>query len=151
MIGGDFNTPVVHQDLVNSAMGPMYMPFGGVTGAGLGGYNTSYFGGIQMQRQLDHDKISLMNHKENQDSSTMKKALGALVLILGLGAIAPLRKSIKKAGGAGKYLSNQWNAIVNAFKGNKPIKNSKSAATNNGQKVNWWQKLKNKWKKSPKS
>ena len=146
MIGGDFNTPVVHQDLANSAMGPMYMPFGGV----IGGYNTSYLGGVQMQRQLDHDKISLMNRKENQDSSTMKKALGALVVILGLGAIAPLRKSIKKAGGIGKYLSNQWKAIVNAFKGNKPIKNSKPATTNNGQKVNWWQKLKNVFKKSPK-
>lgn len=146
MIGGDFNTPVVHQDLANSTMGPMYMPFGGV----IGGYNTSYLGGVQMQRQLDHDKISLMNRKENQDSSTVKKALAAMVVILGLGAIAPLRNSIKKAGGIGKYLNNQWKAIVNAFKGNKPIKNNKPATTNNGQKVNWRQKLKNVFKKSPK-
>lgn len=116
------------------------MPFGGV----VGGYNTSYLGGVQMQRQLDHDKISLMKQKENQDKSTMKKALVALAVIIGLGSIAPLRKSIKKAGGIGKYLNNQWKAIVNAFKGNK------TATTNNGQKVNWWQKLKNVFKKSPK-
>ncbi len=140
MLGGDFNTPIVHQDLANSTMGPMYMPFGGV----VGGYNTSYLGGVQMQRQLDHDKISLMKQKENQDKSTMKKALVALAVIIGLGSIAPLRKSIKKAGGIGKYLNNQWKAIVNAFKGNK------TATTNNGQKVNWWQKLKNVFKKSPK-
>lgn len=140
MLGGDFNTPIVHQDLANSTMGPMYMPFGGV----VGGYNTSYLGGVQMQRQLDHDKISLMKQKENQDKSTMKKALVALAVIIGLGSIAPLRKSIKKAGGIGKYLNNQWKAIVNAFKGNKTV------TTNNGQKVNWWQKLKNVFKKSPK-
>ena len=140
MLGGDFNTPIVHQDLANSTMGAMYMPFGGV----VGGYNTSYLGGVQMQRQLDYDKISLMKQKENQDKSTMKKALVALAVIIGLGSIAPLRKSIKKAGGIGKYLNNQWKAIVNAFKGNK------TATTNNGQKVNWWQKLKNVFKKSPK-
>ena len=35
MLGGDFSTPIVHQDLINSSMGPMYMPFGGVTGYGI--------------------------------------------------------------------------------------------------------------------
>lgn len=145
MIGGDFNTPVMYQDLVNSTMAPIYMPFGGITGIGLGGYNTSYLGGIQMQKQLDHDKVSLMHKKETEDKSTMKKALMALAVILGLGAIPLVRKNIKKAGGAVKYLKNKWNDIVNAFKGNKTTKQSSKQTT-----IKWWQKLKNKFKKSPK-
>ena len=43
MIGGDFDTPMVYQDLANSTMGPMVMPpLGGITG----GYNTSYLATI---------------------------------------------------------------------------------------------------------
>lgn len=137
MIGGDFNTPVMYQDLANSTMPPMYMPFGGVIGSGFVG-NTPYLGGIQMQRQLDHDKLTLMHQKENQDKSTMKKVLGAFVLILGLGSIPLLRKSIKKAGGFNKYLKNKWDAIINSFKGNKT------------SKPGFWQKIKNKFKRTPK-
>ena len=32
MIGSNFDTPVMYQDLANSTMGPMYMPFGGMYG-----------------------------------------------------------------------------------------------------------------------
>ena len=39
MFGGDFGTPIVHQDLINSSMGPMYMPFGGVGNSGMGQYH----------------------------------------------------------------------------------------------------------------
>lgn len=136
MIGGDFDTPIVYQDLANSTMGPMAMPpLGGITG---GYYNTSYLGGVKMQPQLDQDKISLMNKKENEDKSTMKKALAALGIIVAIGCIAPLRKSIKSAGGIGKYLKNQWTNVVNAFKGNKT------------PKVSWWQKVKNVFSRKPK-
>ena len=122
MIGGDFDTPMVYQDLANSTMGPMVMPpLGGITG----GY-------------IDQDKINLMNKKENEDRSTMKKALAALGIIVAIGCIAPLRKSIKSAGGIGKYLKNQWTNVVNAFKGNKP------------PKVSWWQKVKNVFSRKPK-
>lgn len=135
MIGGDFDTPMVYQDLANSTMGPMAMPpLGGITG---GYYNTSYLGGVKMQPQLDHDKISLINHKEKDDRSTMKKALAALGIIIAVGCIAPLRKSIKSAGGFGKYMKNQWTNIVNVFKGNNP------------PKVSWWQKVKNKFSRKP--
>lgn len=80
MIGGDFDTPMVYRDLANSTMGPMAMPpLGGITG---GYYNTSYLGGVRMQRQLDHDKISLMNQKEKEDRSSMKKHLQHWVLLL---------------------------------------------------------------------
>ena len=117
MLGGDLSTPIVHQDLINSSMGPVYMPFGSVSGYGIGA--SSYLGGVKMQRQLDQDKLDLMNKKENEDKSTLKKALIALAVVIGLGSIAPLRKSIKKAGGIKTYLSNIWKNIVSSVKGNK--------------------------------
>ena len=140
MVGGDLSTPIVHQDLINSSMEPMYMPFGGVTGYGIGA--SSYLGGVKMQRQLDQDKLDLMNKKENEDKSTFKKVLLALAVVIGLGAIAPLRKSIKKAGGIKSYLKNQWTSIVNSIKGNKASK----SANNNQTKVGFWQKVKNIFK-----
>lgn len=130
MLGGDFSTPIVHQDLINSSMGPMYMPFGGVTGYGIG--TSPYLGGVKMQRQLDQDKLDLINKKEKEDKSTLKKALITLAVVIGLGSIAPLRKSIKNAGGIKAYLKNQWTGIVNSIKGNKTPK-----APNN-----FWQKVK---------
>ena len=117
MLGGDLSTPIVHQDLINSSMGPMYMPFGGVTGYGIG--TSPYLGGVRMQRQLDQDKLDLINKKEKEDKSTLKKALITLAVVIGLGSIAPLRKSIKKAGGVKIYLKNQWTNIVNSIKGKK--------------------------------
>lgn len=139
MLGGDLSTPIIHQDLINSSMGPMYMPFGGVTGCGIG--TSPYLGGVRMQKQLDQDKLDLMHQKESEDKSTLKKALIALAVVIGLGSIAPLRKSIKKADGIQAYLKNQWTSIVNSIKGNKPVK-----ATNNQTKVSLWQRLKNVFK-----
>ena len=117
MLGGDLSTPIVYQDLANSTMGPMYMPFGSVAGCGVGG--TSYLGGVQMQRQLDQDKLDLMNKKKNEDKGTLKKALIALAVVIGLGSIAPLRKSIKKAGGLKTFFKNKWTSIINSIKGKK--------------------------------
>ena len=117
MLGGDLSTPIVHQDLINSSMGPMNMPFGGVTGYGIG--TSPYLGGVRMQRQLDKDKLDLMNKKKNEDKNTLKKALIALAVVIGLGSIAPLRKSIKNAGGLKTYLKNQWTNIINLIKGKK--------------------------------
>lgn len=131
MVGGDFSTPIVHQDLINSGMPTIYMPFGGV----LGGYNTSYLGGVQMPRQLDQDKVDLMNNKEKEDKGTFKKALLALGTILALGSIPVLRKSVKKAGGISNYLKNKWSNVINSIKGNKQT-----------SKCSFWQKLKNVFK-----
>ena len=119
MIGGDFDVPIMYQDLGNSTMSPMNIPFGmmpGMYGVGMYGVgmygggmaNTSYLGGVQMRQQPDRDKVEILNKKENSDKNTFKKArmvLGGLIL---LGSIAPLRKSIKKAGGIGSYLKNMF-------------------------------------------
>ena len=140
MLGGDLSTPVVHQDLINSSMGPMYMPFGGVTGYGIGTY--PYLGGVKMQRQLEQDKLDLINKKENEDKNILKKALVTLAVVIGLGAIAPLRKSIKKAGGINAFLKNRWNNLVNSIKCNKTLK----VQNNNQAKVSFWQKVKNFFK-----
>lgn len=120
MIGGDFDVPIMYQDLANSTMGPMSMPFGGMAGMyGAGMYNTSYLGGVKMRRQPDSDKVQIMNKKGNEDKNTFKKVLLALGGIVLLGSIAPLRKSIKKAGGIGKYMKNGWSSVKNWFTGKK--------------------------------
>lgn len=120
MIGGDFDVPIMYQDLANSTMGPMSMPFGGMVGMpGAGMYNTSYLGGVKMHRQPDHDKVQIMNKKEKEDKNTLKKALLVLGGIVLLGSIAPLRKSIKKAGGLGEYLKKGWNSVKNWVTGKK--------------------------------
>ena len=101
MIGGDFDVPIMYQDLANSTMSPMNIPFGmmpGMYGVGMYGggmANTSYLGGVQMRQQPDRDKVEILNKKENSDKNTF-------------GSIAPLRKSIKKAGGIGSYLKNMF-------------------------------------------
>ena len=117
MIGGDFNVPIMYQDLANSSMGPLNMPFGGMVGAGMpiGGYNTSYLGGVQMQQQPDRDKLVIKNKKENEDKNTFKKALGVLALEVGLGCIPIFRKGIKKAGGVIPYLKNMWKGNNTSF------------------------------------
>ena len=105
MIGNSFDTPMMYQDLANSTMPPVNLPLGGYYGT----YNTSYLGGVQMQRQLDRDKVNIMQQKEQQDNGTMKKVLAAFVIILGLGAIGPVRKGIRKAGGIIPYIKKLWN------------------------------------------
>ncbi len=111
MIGGDFDTPIMYQDLANSTMGPMYIPFGTMAGmsgygTGIAGINSNYLGGARMRRQLDRDKIEVSNRKGNQDSHTLRNALIVIGACIALGSIAPIRKSIKKAGGISKYIKS---------------------------------------------
>ena len=114
MIGGDFDVPIMYQDLANSTMSPMNIPFGmmpGMYGVGMYGggmANMSYLGGVQMRQQPDRDKVEILNKKENSDKNTFKKAMMVLGGLILLGSIAPLRKSIKKAGGIGSYLKNMF-------------------------------------------
>lgn len=134
MIGGDFDIPVMYQDLANSTMGPMNLPFGamsGMYGAGMyGGIgNTNYLGGVKMRQQPDRDKVQIMNKKENQDKINAKKVLIGLGALIALGSIPVLRKSIKKAGGLKKYAQNGWNSLKNFVTG----KNQKSG--------NWFTRL----------
>lgn len=123
MIGGDFDVPIMYQDLANSTMGPMRMPMGAIQGMyGAGMYNTSYLGGVRMPRQLDKDKVQIMNNKENQDKNTAKKVLIGLGVLVALGSIPVLRNSIKKAGGLKKYLQNSWDSLKNFVTGKKQQK-----------------------------
>ncbi len=98
MIGGDFDTPIVYQDLANSTMNPMRL--------GMYGGNTSYLGGVQMRRQPDADKIQLMNKKNKEAKKTFKKAMLGIGACLLLGFIPVVRKGIKKAGGIREYFSS---------------------------------------------
>lgn len=124
MIGGDFDVPIMYQDLANSTMGPMRMPMGAMQGMyGTGMYNTSYLGGVRMPRQLDKDKVQIMNNKENQDKNTAKKVLIGLGAMIVLGSIPVLRKSIKKSGGIVNYVKKLFSPsmslsdkIKNGFK-----------------------------------
>lgn len=130
MIGGDFDVPIMYQDLANSTMGAMNMPLGpmsgmygaGMYGAGMyggGSVGTSYLGGIKMPRQLDRDKVQIMNKKENQDKNTAKNILIGLGALIALGSIPILRKSIKKAGGLTAYIKNGWNSLKSFVTGKK--------------------------------
>lgn len=111
MIGGDFDTPVMYQDLANYTMNPMMgMPFGGMTVGGIG--STSYLGGVQMRPQLDNDKVQLMNKKNEEGKSTFKKAMLGIGACLLLGFIPVVRKGIKKSGGV-------WNYVKGLFTGPK--------------------------------
>lgn len=119
MIGDDFNTPIMYQDLANSTMGPMPYTVGVpmTNGYITGGYGRSLLGGTKMRRQLDNDKIEIMNQKEKQDKSTFKIALWVIGGALALGSIPVLRNSIKKAGGFKKYAKNCWTSLKNFVKG----------------------------------
>lgn len=108
MIGGDFDTPIMYQDLANSSLGTMPYTTGippAMYGYGMAG-GSSYLGGVQMRQQPDRDKIEIMHKKENQDKSTLKKALWVIGGAIALGSIPVLRKSIRKAGGLSQYAKN---------------------------------------------
>ncbi len=122
MIGGNFDTPIMYQDLINSTMGPLNIPYApGMYGAGM--YGTSYLGGdVRLAPQLDQDKFQVMEQKENQGKRTMKIAGAVIGIILTLGALGRVRKGIKNAGGITKYLGNKWNNFINWVKGNKKPK-----------------------------
>ncbi len=138
MIGSNFDTPIMYQDLANSTMGPLNMPFGAY-GAGMYGAYSSALGGVQLPRQLDHDKFQTMKQKENDGKKTLKIAGIALAVILALGGIGRIRKGIRTSGGLTKYLGNKWNDLVNWVKGTKK------------PKVTLGQRIKNLFKKKNKT
>ena len=138
MIGSNFDTPIMYQDLANSTMGPLNMPFG-IYGAGLYSGYSSYLGNVQLPRQLDQDKFQTMKQKENDGKKTLKIAGTALAIIFALGGIGRIRKGIKASGGLTKYLGNKWNDLVNWVKGTKK------------PKVGLGQKIKNLFKKKTKT
>lgn len=101
MIGGDFGTPIMYQDLANYTINPMMVnPFGMAGGIG----TTSYLGGVRMQPQLDHDKVQLMNKKNEEGKSTFKKAILGIGACLLLGFIPVIRKGVKNSGGIWNYV-----------------------------------------------
>ena len=104
VIGNDFETPIMYQDLANYSMGPMVAPFGWMTNP----YSTNMLHGTAMPRQLDADKVEIMKQKENQDKSTFKKAAIALGVILAAGFIPFVRKGIKNG--------NLWQSVKDLFK-----------------------------------
>ena len=125
MIGGDFDEPIMYQDLANSTMGAMNMslePMSGMYGAGMyggGSVVTSYLGGIKIPKQLDRDKVQIMNKKENQDKNTAKKILIGLGAFIALGIIPNFKKKYKKAGGLTGYIKNGWNSLKSFVTGKK--------------------------------
>lgn len=136
MIGGDFDTPIMYQDLANYTMNPM-MPFGGMVGGMYGGIGTtSYLGGVQMRPQLDTDKVQLMNKKNQEGMNTFKKALLGIGACFLLGFIPVLRKGIKNSGGVLNYVKglftktppapkkpSLWQKFKSIFKKKTPVQN----------------------------
>lgn len=114
MIGSDYDTPIMYQDLGAYSMNSFGMPFGGMIGMPYA--NTSYLGGVTMQPQLCQDKVDLINKKDAEGNKTLKKlayTLGALLLI---GYIPYFRKQITKAGGIGQYISNHFTNLTTKIK-----------------------------------
>ena len=103
MVGGDFDIPIMYQDLANYTMSPMMMPLGSITAG-----NTSYLGGTQMKPQLDHDKIEIINRKEAEGKSTAKKValgLGAVFLVGFISCLFGKKGLASKVGG---FLSRSY-------------------------------------------
>ena len=65
MIGNNFDTPVMYQDLAKSSMPPFLTPMMPAT---------NYLGGVQMPRQLDHDKLEIINKKRKEDKRNCRKS-----------------------------------------------------------------------------
>lgn len=128
MIGNNFDTPVMYQDLAKSSMPPFLTPMMPAT---------NYLGGVQMPRQLDHDKLEIINKKRKEDKRNFKRALTVIGACIALGFIPVIRKNITKAGGIGKFISNTWTNFRNWITGTKTAKPS------------LWQKFKNLFKKKP--
>ena len=105
MIGSDYDTPVMYQDL------GAYTPPGMYNGMmpGMMGMYPSYLGGVKMQPILCEDKVELINKKNKEGNKNAKKlglAIGGLFL---LGFIPYFRRNIKKAGGVINYIKNLFN------------------------------------------
>lgn len=145
MIGGNFDIPIMYQDLAESSMMTPIMPFGTAL-------NTSYLGGVQLPRQLDSDKLLLQRKDDENAKKTAKNVLTALGVIAGIVFFPSVIKGIKASGGLGKYLKSTWKSVRELFK-SKP----KSAQTKNTVKgflnkskifvENTWQRITNGLKK----
>lgn len=91
MIGNNFDTPVVYQDLANYTMNPMMSPlgmYGGGMYGGMYGANVSYLGHVQLRPQPDHDKVQIMNKKNQEGKRNFKRAMIAIGLMI-VGSFIP--------------------------------------------------------------
>lgn len=131
MLGGDFDTPIMYQDLGKYTMGGIPPMYGGMYGSGIIG-NSSYLGGVQIRPQLDHDKVQLINKKNKEGKDTFKKAMLGIGACLLLGFIPVIKKGIKKSGGVGKYIKDVWTSLT----------------APKAKKTSLWQRIKNKFKKN---
>lgn len=115
MLGGDFGTPIMYEDIgkyytgINPMMSGMYgmgmMPYGM-------GMMNPYLGKVQLQPILDHDKVQIMNKHMQEDKSTFKKAMLAIGGLLLIGFIPTIRKGIKNSGGIINYIKNVYHGTV---------------------------------------
>lgn len=143
MIGNDYDIPVMYQDLGTYSMNPFGVPGGGgmmMPGMYGGIGSTSYLGGVRLAPQLEHDKVQLINQKDKEGHKTLKTVAKVLGVLMLLGFIPHIGKQITKAGGLGKYISKQWNALTGSI----------SNIFNPKPKVSAWQKFKNLFKRTPK-
>ena len=112
----DFN-PSLYSDIASSSMNmmptPMYNPF-------MGGmyYNTNLLGGARLQRQLDYDKVQLLNTVKKKDSNVFYKAIAALSVLATLGFLrfGKGKTQIGNINSNGKILPKIGSAIKAPFK-----------------------------------
>ena len=92
MVGGNFDIPVMYQDLASYTINPVPVPFGAMTPYGYG--NT---GNVNIKPQLDNDKVELMNKKSDEGLSTAKKVGIGLAVVFAMGFIPQLfgKKSLQ--------------------------------------------------------
>lgn len=119
MLGGDFGTPIMYEDIGKyyTGMNPMMMPgMYGMYGMGMMPYGMGmmnpYLGKVQLQPILDHDKVQIMNKHKEEDKSTFKKAMLALGGLLLIGFIPTIRKGIKNSGGVINYIKNLYHGTL---------------------------------------
>lgn len=127
MLGDDFDTPIMYQDLANYTMKPMNIPIGNMTGR-----YPSYLGGVQMHKQPDQDEVRLMHKKDNEGKSTFKKALIGIGICFALGFVPGINKKIKSL-----------------FKSSSSTSTSMSIQNIKTKISNGWQKFKSFFHKKP--
>ena len=109
---GDYDVPVMYQDLGNYTMNPF---IGGLMPMGCGMY-PSYLGDVRIRPLPERDMVELMNKKNDNGKENAKllgKIIGAALLV---GFIPYIGKNIKNAGGISKFISNGWTKLVDAIK-----------------------------------
>lgn len=114
MIGSNFDLPIMYQDLAESSMMMPMMPFGTALAS-------PYLGGVQLQRQLDADKVYLQHRDDENTKKTARRALSVIGVIAGITFLPALFKSVKTSGGIVKYFKDGWNSLRTMCK-SKPVK-----------------------------